>query len=226
MSEIENETFIGFADDVTNLHEIECVMIEVLDSISDESMRRFAEMYATGNGDIRYSRMRDLMAAVGVSNLGVAEAREYCRSGPASVLFALEQKRRQLKCGFDLAWKRERLAGIANNDAAPSAAVSAIKEMNNMDHSYDRKINHPELANAPLLDRQQTIANLVSEGQLSLENAKILSTLTDSQINSGQLKLVNELVKRIEAGEEPGLVATDLLGRLPEEGQQSLPSFL
>ncbi len=183
--------------------------------------RQMGFAYAIGSGQKR----KEAMAKTGLDS---SEASRALQSEKVLKAIRLVQQGVQLRYGISAAWKRQKLRDIvdANQNTSPAAAVSALKLLVDLDHDTDRYVNHPKLANAPLLDRQQSIANLVSEGQLSLENAKMLSTLTDSQINSGQLKLVNELVKRIEAGEEPGLVATDLLGRLPEAGQQTLPSFL
>ncbi len=211
-----------------DFREIGIVMTQVLDKIPDEATRRFAELYASGDGNTHYARMGELMAATGVTHMGVKAARTFCQTGLAGQLFLLTQRRRQLASGFDAEWKRGKLALIVegNTENNPSASVSAIRELNAMDHSYDRVINAPELANAPLLDRQQQVAQLIGSGQMSIEEGAMMSKLIDSQINSGQLKVMNELVRRVQGGESAAEVAGDLLARLPREGTPELPSFM
>ena len=74
-----------------------------------------------------------------------------------------------------------------------------------------RKLKVPELVNASPLDKPSIIARLVAAGELSLEDAKQLSTLAESELEAGQLRVLQTFVSRISAGEDVGHVASSML---------------
>jgi hypothetical protein len=95
----------------------------------------------------------------------------------------------------------------------------------------ETKINIPELANVPLLERPEKIAQLVMRGELSLETARAMSDLTANAVEMGQLKVLQQFTMRIANGESPGVVAAELMPALQrldgqDMGPKPVPDFL